>query len=407
MAYEYVASTQTGKLRRGKSRLISRDAVIRELESRGLIVVSVEEAKPMRAVERAGALLFGSIGHVERVLFTKHLTVMLKAGLTLLESLSILEDQASSWRLKRIVRRLAKRVEGGGRISDAFEEFPRVFSAFYVNIVRAGEVSGALDQNLEHLALQLTKEHELRKKVQSTMLYPVIVLISASLIGFYFAVYVIPQIANLFSNIQGIQLPLVTRILLATAKFFRQYTFSSFFGLVALIIAIFWVLRLKVLAPVTHKVVLRLPIIGKIVRNVNLARFALVFGTLLRSGVPISQAIEVTSDVLGNVYYKKALRRVFVEIQRGVPASEGLIRHPRLFPKIASRMVGVGERSGKLEEVLGYLAEFYELEVDTSVKNLSTALEPILLLFIGSFALALAYAILIPIYQFIAAIRRI
>jgi type II secretory pathway component PulF len=396
-----------GSLKRGVSDLGSRAAVIQDLESRGLIVVSVEEVRARKSVERLSAYLLGTISHVDKVLFTKHMAVMLRAGLTLIETLAILVEQASSWRLRTVVKDLHVRVNRGERLSDALAGYPRVFTPFYVNIVRAGEVSGNLVENLEHLAVQFTKEHELRGKVRTALMYPTIVLFAAAFIGFFFASYVLPQVAALFRGLKGIELPLVTRILLSVSDFARKHTLLSFAGVFGAVIFILWFVRLRVLAPVTHWLVLRLPIVGKIAKDVNLARFSLVFGTLLRSGIDITKAIEVTSTVLGNVYYRRALGRVLVEVQRGIPVSEVLAKYPDIFPKITSRMINVGERAGKLEEVLGYLSEFYELEVETAMKNLSTALEPVLLLFIGAIALAMAFAILIPIYNFISAIRRI
>jgi type II secretory pathway component PulF len=204
-----------------------------------------------------------------------------------------------------------------------------------------------------------------------------------------------------------VELPLVTRILLKVSEVAREHTWATFFGLFGSIFFFFWFIRQKFLAPFTHWLVLRLPIVGRIVQDVNNAHFALVFGTLLRSGIDIIKAIEVTSSVLNNMYYRKALGRVLVEVQRGKPMSEVMMEYPRLFPPIVSRMINVGERTGKLEDVLNYLAEFYELEVESAMKNLSTALEPVLLLLIGAIALAMAFAILIPIYNFISAIRRI
>jgi type IV pilus assembly protein PilC len=302
---------------------------------------------------------------------------------------------------------LVKEVETGNKFSDGLANYPRVFSSFYTNIVRAGEQSGTLSENLEHLAIQFTKDHELLMRVRSAMLYPTIVLTAASAIGFFFAIYVIPQVAGIFSSLQGIQLPWVTVVMLKAADIARRYTFVTFFGFVAFVALVIWILRRPILAPITHRVALRLPIMGGIIRDVNLARFSLVLGTMLRSGIPITNAVQVTADVLGNVRYKKTLGRSVDDMQRGNPLSESLAKQPAIFPTIVSRMINVGERSGNLESVLGYLAEFYELEVETSTKNLSTALEPILLLVIGLVALALAYAILIPIYQFISAIRRI
>lgn len=407
MPFSYVATTAKGKVRRGTLDLGSRNSALEWLDRQGLVPISVDEVRPPRSVERLNALILGTVSHVEKLIFTKHLSVMLQAGLSLLESLDILAEQASTWRFRTIVSRLAARVRRGDKLSDALAVYPRVFNAFFVNIIRAGEASGNLEKNLNHLAVQMQKEHELRARVRTAMLYPTIVLIAAAFIGFFFATYVLPQVANLFVGLRGIELPLVTIWLLRVSNFLRHYTFASFIGLVAGIFGLIWLLRWPRIAFLTHRAVLRLPIIGKIVKDVNLARFSLVFGTLLRSGLDIIKAAEITSTVLGNVYYRKVLERTLIALQRGAPVSEVLANENRLFPKLTSRMIAVGERTGKLDEVLGYLSDYYELEVETATKNLSTVLEPLLLLFIGGVAMAMAYAILIPIYNFIAAIRRI
>jgi type IV pilus assembly protein PilC len=406
MAWRYVASTKSGGLKRGVSRLRGRDDVVSDLESRGLIVVTVEQ---VQFADLAGRLasLFGIVRHIDKVLLTKHLSLMIKAGLTLSESLRILEEQSQSLALRVILGRIAASLEAGGSFADALSAYPKVFSRFYVSIIRAGEMSGNLEQNLEHLAEQYTKEHELRAKVRTATLYPTFVLVAAALIGFFFATYVIPQVANLFVGLKGIKLPWVSLLLLDMAAFVRKHNISSFVGALLAIGALIWFLRLRMLAPFTHWIILRLPVVGPIARNVNLARFALVLGTLLRSGIPITKAIEVTADVLGNWYYRRALGRILSDVQAGRALSEGLGRESKLFPKIVVRMVNVGERTGKLEEVLGYLAEFYELEVETAMRNISNVLEPVLLALIGLLALGMAYAIIIPIYEFIGAIGRI
>lgn len=370
-------------------------------------MISVEEVRTFKAAARAGLAIFGLVSHLDKVLFTKHLSIMLKAGLTLVESLKILEEQSNSWAMRRVIRAIGKRIAAGQKFSDALSEFPRIFSPFYYSIVRAGEESGTMVENLEHLSVQFTKDHELRKKVQTAMLYPVIVFFAASAIGFFFAIYVIPQVAGLFKSIPGIKLPLVTVLLLKVADFAQRYTFSAFFVFIGSIAFVSWILSRPLLAPITHRVTIRLPIFGRIVRDVNLARFSLVLGTMLRSGIPITSAVDITAQVLGNVHYRRELYRAREEMQRGNPLSGALAEAPNLYPGIVSKMINVGERTGNLETVLGYLAEFYELEVETATKNLSTALEPLLLLFIGGIALSMAYAILIPIYNFIGAIRRV
>jgi type IV pilus assembly protein PilC len=394
-------------MKKGVSDLATRNSVIMDLESRGLIPVTVDEIRTRDAVTRLTSLLLGTVSHVDKVLFTKHLSVMLRAGLSLLESLNILEEQANTWRMRVVIRHLTKKVQRGERFSDALADYPQVYSAFYVNIVRAGEVSGTLEENLDHLAVQFTKEYELRKKVQNAAMYPTVVLVAALLIGFFFATYVLPQVAALFAGLKGVKLPLVTVILLNVSDFTRRYTFLSFFGLIGGIVFVFWFLRRKFLRPATHWFILHAPILNKIAKDINLARFSLVFGTLLKSGIDITRAIQVTQSVLGNIYYKKAMDQILINVQRGIPLSESLGKYPDIFPKIVSRMIGVGERSGKLEETLRYLSDFYELEVESTMKNLATILEPVLLLFIGGIALGMAFAILIPIYNFIAAIKRI
>ncbi len=407
MSFRYIASTKKGQIQSGVSELASRESVIRDLEARGLVVVSVEEARLTKRLEAFGALLSGTIRHIDKVLFTKHLSIMLKAGLTLLESLLILKEQAPNWRFRLIIGRIAQQVEAGGALSDALETYPRVFSSFYVNIVRAGEVSGTLEQSLDHLAEQFTKDYELRSRVRSALIYPVIVVIAALTIGFFFAIYVLPQVAALFAGLKGIKLPFVTVILLRVANFARKYTFQSFFAGLALVVALVWLFRQRFMQPFTGWLVLHLPVVGKISRNLNLARFSLVFGTMLKAGIPITRAVEVTADVLGNYHYKRVLLKALADLQQGKPLSEGLRRSEKLFPRITTRMVEVGEHSGKLEEVLGYLTDFYDLEVETTMKNLTAILEPVLLLVIGGFALALAFAIIIPIYNFIGMIARL
>ena len=407
MAFDYVASTQDGKVVKGSLDVATKDSVVRKLAEKDLVVVSITEVRHSKIFERIGVLFIGTISHLDKVLFTKHLSIMLRAGLTLLESLDILAEQATTWRMKYVIRDIAQHVERGEKLSDALEKYPAVFTPFYYNIVRSGEFSGNLDENLDHLAVQFTKDFELRKKVKSALMYPSIVVVAALLIGFFFATFVLPEVAKLFAGLKGVKLPWVTIALLNVAAIARDHTLLAFSILVFGIGGFFWLIRQEFLARATHFVAIRAPIFGKIVQEVNLARFALVFGTLLTSGVDIIKSLEVTSKVISNIYFKKVIDNAVLEVQRGRALSDVLGESPELFPRITSRMIGVGERAGKLEEVLKYLAEFYELEVETAMKNLSTLLEPVMLLFIGVLALGMAYAILIPIYNFIAVINRL
>jgi type II secretory pathway component PulF len=408
MHYEYVASTNGGQIVRGTSELVSREAVISDLEARGLIVVSVTQSKPLQKLfERLSATVVGSVSLIEKVTFVKHLSLMLRAGLTIAEALEILIEQAQGRRFRFILESMHNDVLSGETFASSLAKFPKVFPPYVVNVIAAGELSGTLEGNLLHLADQLTKEYELRSRVKSAMLYPSVVMAAALLIGYIFAIYVIPQVAALFNGLKGITLPAVTVAMLAAAKFLRAHTLSSFFGIFGGAAFIVWLLRQKFLAKYTHWVILRLPVVGKISRHINLARMAMVLGTLLRSGVDIITATRVTATVVENWHYHHALEKVAAEMMTGKSFGEALGERPDLFPKVVTRMIGVGERTGKLDDVLTYLADFYQLEVETAMRNLSTLLEPILLLFIGVVALLLAFSILMPIYSFVSSIRKI
>lgn len=408
MRYKYVAATKTGELKKGTLEAGSRQQASDALEGRGLIVVSIRGGGLLARFgrERMKQAITG-VGHMERLLFTKHLSVMIRSGLTLIESLRILRAQTSSWRFRIILGDLITAVERGGSLANTLAEYSQAFDHFYVNIVRVGEVTGNLEQNLNHLAEQLTRDHELRTKVKSAMFYPAIVMFAALAIAFVFAVFVIPQIAGLFTGLKGIKMPLITVIMLKTADFLRKNTLASFFGLFGGIAFIIWFLRRKFLWPVTHWLTLNLPAFGKIAREINLARFTMVYHTLLRSGVPIAQAATIASQVVSNRYYQNALERVYQQLQTGRPLAEILEDQPKLFPVMTTRMIAVGEHSGRLEEVLAYLADFYSLEVDNAVKTITNIIEPAMLLVIGLFAMALAFAIIVPIYNFIGAISTI
>jgi type IV pilus assembly protein PilC len=405
MKFIFTAADEKGSIHKGMSGLSSRSAVIESLQRQGLTVISVEEYKNPAAILTEPR--FGWVSHVDKMLFTKHLSVMLKAGLTLLDALKSLAGQTKSRRFKTVLSKVLLNIEQGQSFHKALSTHPKIFSSFYVNIVKAGEYAGTLQENLAHLADQYIKDHNLLKKVKSAMMYPVIVFGAALIIGFFFATYVLPQVANIFSGLQNIEMPLVTRGLLSMSEFVREHTLVSFVGFVGSIYFIYWFIRRKFLAPFTHHLILRLPIIGRISHDVNMARFSLILGTMLRSGIDIVQALDITREVINNIYYKRAIAEAHLDMQRGTTLHESLMRNADLFPPVVLQMIEVGERSGELEEVLKYLAEFYELEVETTTKDLSSVLEPVLLLLIGLVALGLAYAILIPIYNYTSAIQSI
>lgn len=340
----------------------------------------------------------GGISFLDKVLFTKHLSVMLKSGLTIDEALDILREQIGSFGFKRVINELYDSVRSGKKLSDGMRQHERVFDDLYVSVIAAGEQSGTLDESLENLSEQMTKSHELRSKVRAAMAYPLFVFFLTIAVGFALAIFVLPKVVPLFTGL-NIELPLITRILLSVSETFNQYGVIISLLIVGGLIFVVWAFQLKVFRPIIDGLILRLPVASRISKFINLSLFSRTLAILLKSGITINEALKITADTMRNVYYERAVRRAIIEIQSGKSLSEILETRRDLFPPIVFRMIQIGERSGSLEGVLLYLSDFYEGEVDNVAKTLSTVVEPLLLAIIGLMVGFVAVSIIMPIYQ--------
>ncbi len=345
----------------------------------------------------------GGIKDVDILLFTKHLAITLKSGLTLVEGLEILEDQAKG-KMKKVIKQILATVSSGRSFHEALIEQSKYFSSIYINMVKSGELSGTLEENLKKIAKQLAKSYALRKKIKSAMIYPIMIFIAVFGLGISVAIFVLPKILPLFKTLD-VELPLSTRGLIYVAEVFDQHGLAIFLGLLIGSMFLFWFLRLNFVKPLTHRIILKMPLIKNIVRNINLQRFNNTFGTLLDTGLPVNQSLKITADGTANIVYKKAIHNLVPEIEAGNPLAGAIIKYPDLFPLITARMIGVGEKTGNLAQTLKYLSRFYEEAVDEATKNLSTVLEPILLIVIGIVVGTVAISILGPIYQITGSLR--
>ncbi len=402
MRYRYTATTAKGRMESGSIEAPSAEAAADQIRASGLLIVSLR---------REGGGLGGLFARFEwvtpetKVAFAKHLSLMIRAGLPVDEALRALVDQAQG-RFRRDLTAVHNAVESGRPLWEGFAGRPGTFSELTVAAVRAGEASGTLGENLDGLALQMTKNYELVRKIRGAMLYPIVVLTAALGVGIGLSTFVLPRIIELFKSIT-VQLPLMTRILLAFSNFMVTYGTQALLCALAAVAGLIVLLRSKPVRPLADAALLRFPVFGTLARNYSLAMCARTMATLLASGMPIGDALQVAADGLQNRSFRTALLRVKAGTERGMPASTLLEDEPRLFPSVASRMIAVGERTGKLEETFGYLAEFYEDEVDVMTKNLSTLLEPLLLLVIGLVVAFIAVSIISPIYNFIGNIQRL
>ena len=328
---------------------------------------------------------------------------MLKAGLTVSEALEVLEEQAEG-KFKKIIADILTFVRKGNTLSFGLAKYPRVFSLLSINLIEAGEASGTLEQNLKYLSIHLEKDEELRRKIKGAMMYPILVLAATIGVSLGLATLVLPKITKFYKTL-NVELPLLTRGLLWIANLFTNYGWWISVGLILGLLFLIWLFRQKFIRPFSHRILLILPIVSRIIRQVQLSRFSRVLGTLIKSGLPIDRSLRITQNTTDNIIYQKKITEILMAVDRGVPISETMAFFERDFPKIVSRMINVGERTGELDNSLLYLAEFYEAEVDSTTKNLANILEPILLVFVGILVGTVVLAIISPIYSLIGELR--
>lgn len=334
----------------------------------------------------------------EKLFFIDHLRVLVHAGLSLSDSVGTLAEQSENKRFKKILSEIKVGIEKGEKLSVNLAKHKRVFPKIFVSMISAGEMSGTLEKNLEQLALQMKKEHNLRSKVRSALTYPVVIIIATVGILTAMVVFIIPRMISIFEEM-GAELPLMTRILIAANKFILEHYIIILAAILIIIIAFISILRTPKGKSIVHLLILKAPILGPISRKVNLARFSRTLSSLLKTDIPVVQSFETTADIVGNVHYKKIVFEAAGKLKKGVLIAESLQESAKLFPPLVIQMISIGEKSGNLDVLLEDLAVFYEEQVDDTVKSLSSIIEPLLILFLGLIIGGIAVAIISPIYS--------
>jgi type II secretory pathway component PulF len=342
--------------------------------------------------------LFIRISLQERVMFARHLAVGLKSGMTLQKSLQMIIDQTKSKSFKKILQKFIDDTTNGMFLSDSMEAYRSIFGELFINIVRVGEQSGTLIENLNYLSSELKKKKALKSKVRGALIYPIIILIATVGIVATLMIGVFPKILPVFSNL-NIDLPITTRILIVVSTFMSNYTLLLIIGLFIFIALFWWISHYDFYKRIWHRILLGLPVIGKIAIKVNSTTFTRVLGLLLKSGVQIIEAVEITASTMDNYVYRREIQKGAEELRKGDFFSKYIRTKKRFFPVTLVNMIEVGENTGNLVENLAYLAEFYDDEVDETLKNLSSIIEPILLLIMGLLVGFIALSVITPIYQ--------
>jgi type IV pilus assembly protein PilC len=342
----------------------------------------------------------------DKLLFTKHLSTMVKAGIPIVDAFETLIEQSKSMYFKKVLTGIMSDLENGKTLARSLGKYPKVFDTFYISLIEIGETSGTLNENIEFLTKQLAKDYALRKKVKSAMLYPAIVLTTTIIMGSFISLFILPRLVGFFDSFE-IDLPLSTKMLVWFSVFMKNYGAAFFLIIIFLIVVLRFVVRSNSVKPKWHTILLKLPIFGRMISYTQLSRFTRNLGTLIKSGVPITKSLEVTSQTLSNVRFRNDLEEISGLLSKGKSIGETMKKDKYdIFPPLVWRMIIIGEKTGKLDETLLYLGDFYDDEVDDISRNLSTILEPILLIFIGLVVGFVALSIISPIYQLTGSVRR-
>jgi len=342
---------------------------------------------------------FSGVSSKEKILFAKHMAIMIKAGMSILESLKLIKKLTKSRRMTKILDELINDVSNGQFLSTSLEKFHNIFGDFAINIIRVGEGSGILYENLNYLAEELKKKQELRKNVLSALTYPAIVIFASISLVALLTLYVFPKIVPILENLKG-EPPLPTRILITMSQFLQAYWLYLLIGLIAFsIISSILVSRVALVKLFFHRLILSTPLISRISRNYNLTTMGRTLGLLLKSDIKVVEALYITSDTLTNLIFKRELKIFAEDVSRGEEISRHLEKKPQIFPIMFTQMVAIGEKTGNLSETLLYLADVYENELNDLTKNLSTIIEPVIMIILGGIVAFIAISIIAPIYQ--------
>ncbi len=383
----------------------SRFAVYDQIRSEGGFVVSIQERHgfSLASLGKFNITIGTGIKRMEIVRMAKNLSAMLTAGLSVSRALSVIERQSSNKRMRIVATGLSESVKKGSSFHQALALYPNVFPPLFIAMSRAGEESGSLANSLLVVGIQMEHSEELIRKIRGAMIYPIVVIIAVIIVAILMLVYVIPTLTATFTALK-VELPLATRVIVAISNFMVHNSAVTFIGflLMALGIAVF--IRSKVGGRIILACALRLPVIAELVRETYTARASRTLSSLLSAGVPVLEALTITKDVVHAESFAKVVEEAEAHVKKGELLSKAFSDHPKLYPILMSDMLGVGEETGKVTEMLKQIAEFYEEDVAQKTKDLSAIVEPVLMLLIGTVVGIFAVAVIGPIYSLSSAI---
>jgi len=398
MQYNYTAKDSNGISEKGKIDAANSEQAIEILAKKGLIALKVNEARSF------GLNFFNKkISLRDRIIFSRELAVMIRSGLSVTQSLDALTEQTTNQYFAQKIKAANDDVKGGMSLSESIARQKDLFPQLFVSMINSGEKSGKLDDVLEKLAKQLEDDYNLYSKVKSALTYPAVLVVGIIIVLFIVVIYVIPQLKTIFTEM-NVPLPVGTKILLAVSDFIQKWFALVIIAFIALIYGLKQLIKIPKVKTAIDIIKLKLPVFGGFYKKIYVARISRTIASLISSGLPFLEIFKIVEQIIENDVYKKSLAKVSKDLEAGVQLSN-ILKNDPIFPKMLGSMVAVGEASGKLDETFATVADFYESEIDITTKNLTTLIEPIMMIFMGIVIALMISAVMMPIYNLVNQIQ--
>lgn len=397
MKFNYQARPKEGEVQTGVVEASSKEAALSLLQKHRLFVTFLEQTEDKHFLIKK-IKLFGRVSKKDIVNFSRQLSLMFKSRIPLVQALRSIAEQAKNVDLKEKILNISQEVEGGVPFSQALASHPKLFSAFYVSMVRSGEASGTLSESLNYLAEHLEREYDLVSKIQGAMLYPLLIVAVVVGVLVMMMFFVIPNMSKVLTE-TGQELPLVTKVVIWLSDFLRSWGWLALLVVIAGLVFLSRYFKTAAGKKIKDKYILRLPAVGSFLKMIYLSRFAENLSTLVGGGLPIVNALEITGEIVGNNVYQTIIFQVMDEVRKGEKISHVLNRYPNEFPPLLSQMVTIGEKTGTLDESLMNVVEFYRKETARAIDSLLSILEPLMVILLGGIVAGLMGAILLPLYK--------
>jgi type IV pilus assembly protein PilC len=402
LEFNYIAKNESGEISKGTIQAQSEYEATANLQKQGLFISEIK-AVSQNSFLKIFKITNKKVTLKEKIIFTKQLAMMVSGGMPLVEALKSLQEEAEKQEFGKIIGQVTEDVSGGSTLSKAMEKHPKIFPSLYTSVVVSGEKSGKLAEVLERLADQYQKDYDLITKVKSAISYPLVVVSALVGVMILMLIFVIPKLKKIFDEM-GVPLPFFTRLLLGTSQTMVDYWYLFLIGIVGLFVLLRYYFKTKSGRLLWDKFKVKVPIFGQLVKKIYMARLCRTSGTLVSAGLPMMDILATNKEIINNVYYRPAFDKIAKDVESGVTLSAAM-KEQKIFPAMIPQMLSVAEKSGKVEDVFFHLADFFDKEVEATTASLTSLIEPILILLIGSGVGIAVISVIMPIYSLTSVIN--